>query len=127
MSTRTRLTPSEFAALQRRRQESAEAAARGCAHRALSLDVVEARERAKRMPWPNLCPTCNTGMAGECDCMPTEAGSAVSELLADPPRPKPPAYPWRQLAAGALVLLVALSAVHVIATALKPATQVAAR
>lgn len=115
MSARTRLSPGEFAELQRRRQASAEAATRGRAHRALPLDEVEARQRLQRKPWP-----------AEPEHTPTEAASAVSELLADPPRPAPPAYPWRALGAGLLVLMVTVSAVHVIAGAITR-TQVAAR
>jgi hypothetical protein len=116
MNARTRLSPSEFAELQRRRQASAEAAARGRAHRALPLDVVEARERAKRMPWP-----------AQPEAMPTEAASAVSELLRDPSPPPPPPYPWRDLAVGAVVTLIAVSAAHVISRLFVAAIEVAAR
>lgn len=127
MTARARITPAEFDALQRRRQASAEAAAKGRAHRALPLDVVEARERAKRKPWPNVCPQCNTGTHEACDCMPPEAASACSQFLADPPRRKPPAVPWRDLGAGLLVLLLTISAVHVVVRAFPPSSQVAAR
>ncbi|HEY0955786.1 MAG TPA: hypothetical protein VGE36_13560 [Roseateles sp.] len=77
------------------------------AHRALPLDEVEARARAARTPWPN-------GTPPHSKC-PAEASSAVSEFLADPPRPLPPPYPWRDLGAGLLVLLVFVGAAHVIA------------
>lgn len=97
------------------------------AHRALPLDVVEARQRAARVSWGMTCPTCNTGTPGNCDCMPREAGSAVSELLRDPVPPMPPAYPWREFGAGLLVILVALAGVHVIATIYEAATVVAQR
>lgn len=115
MSAHTRLNSAEFAELQRRRQASAEAAARGRAHRALPLAEVEARQRLQRKPWP-----------AEPERF-QEAASAVSELLADPPRQAPPAYPWRALGAGLLVLMFTLSCVHVIATATKPQQQVAKR
>lgn len=126
MTARTRLNSAEFAELQRRRQASAEAAARGRAHRALPLAEVEARQRVQRKPWPNLCPTCNVGCHGECDCAPAP-GCDAPEFLADPPRPAPPAYPWRALGAGLLVLMLTLACVHVIATATKPQQQVAKR
>lgn len=95
-------------------------------HRALPLTVVEARQRAARVAWPNVCPTCNTGTHGECDC-PTEAASACSQFLADPPRPQPPAVPWRRLCEGLLVLLLTVVGVHLAAVVWPPAQQVAAR
>lgn len=96
------------------------------AHRALPLVEVERRAREARVAWPMTCNACNTGTPGNCDC-PTEAAASVSEFLADPPRQTPPAYPWRALGAGLMVLLVAVSAAHVVATALRPAQQVAQR
>jgi len=51
-------------------------------HRALPLDIVEARQRAARvawtaghvaetgMPYPMVCNACNTGTPGDCDCQP---------------------------------------------------------
>lgn len=127
MSARMAITQQERQALLRRRIASAEAAKQGRAHRALPLDEVEARQRAKCRPWPNVCPRCNAGTATDCDCMPCEAASAVSDLLRDPPRPAPPPYPWRRLGAGALVLLVTLAAVHVATRVFPPAVTVAAR
>lgn len=127
MNARARITPAEFADLQRRRQASAEAAKRGRAHRALPLDEVEARERAKRNPWPNVCPSCNTGTYGECDCMPPEAASACSQFLAEPPKPKPPAYPWRAFGAWFLIVFTILGGAHALGAFQKAPAQVAAR
>ena len=126
MSARSRLNSEEFAELQHRRQASAEAVARGRAHRALPLSVVEAKSQAARKPWPASACTngCHTSV---CDCGPREGASASSEFLADPPRRQPPSVPWRELGAGLLVLLFAISCVHVIATAAKPAAQVGKR
>lgn len=101
----------------------------GCAqaraHRALPLSEVDAQAQARRMPWPGCSQNCNQGRA--CSCTPAEAGSAVSEFLADPPKPRPPAVPWRELGAGLLVLLFTLSCLHVIVSATQPATGVTAR
>lgn len=129
MSARTRLNSKELAELQRRRQASAEAAARGRAHRALPLSVVEAKALADRKPWP--APKNPRPFDGYPDFQPGEAVSGIEEEQAYNLRPQrrkePPSMPWRELFAGLLVLLFTLSCVHVIATATKPATQVAKR
>lgn len=126
MSARTRLTPAEFAALQRRRQASAEAAAKGRAHRALPLDEVERRAQAARKPWPMTCSACNTGTPGECDCMPVR-GFDAPEFLADPPKPRPPAYPWRAFGAWFLIVFALLGGAHAVGVLRVPASQVAQR
>lgn len=131
MSARTRLTPSEFADIQRRRRESAEAAMRGRAHRALPLDEVERRAQAARKAWPM---SCNTGTPGECDCMPMAGASAVSGIEHEAPysqramrKPAPPTYPWRQLFAGFAVTLAVIACVSVIAAFAPPPSVVATR
>lgn len=134
MTARLRLTPGEFADLQRRRRESAEAAARGRAHRALPLDEVERRAQAARKPWPMTCNACNTGTPGECDCMPSAGASAVSGIEHEAAysqrtlrKPAPPPYPWRQLFAGFAVTLAVIACVSVIAAFAPPPSVVAAR
>lgn len=124
--TARRLSEQEIEAILRQRRASAEAAAKGRAHRALPLAEVERRAQAARTAWPmRSCSTsCHTSV---CDCEPREGASASSEFLADPPKPQPPAVPWRQLIAGLMVLLFTALCAHVIATAAKPVQQVAKR
>lgn len=42
-------------------------------HRALPLDIVEARARAARTPWPSCSGGCEQGKL-PCDCRPAEVG-----------------------------------------------------
>lgn len=124
--TARRLSERELDAILRDRRARAEAAMRGRAHRALPLAQVERLAQSERKAWPahSCTSACHTAI---CDCGPIAGASACSEFLADPPRPKPPAYPWRDLGAGLLVLLFAVSCVHVIATATQPVQKVAKR
>jgi len=48
-------------------------------HRALPLDIVEARQRAARVAWPMTCNACNTGTPGDCDCIPHVQDRMVEE------------------------------------------------
>ena len=136
--TARKLTGEEIDAILRDRRARAEAAMRGRAHRALPLDLVEARKQADLVAqadqraaatiqkrFPNCNGSCEAGRS-QCNC-PTAGASACSDLLADPPKRTPPPVPWRELAGGLLVLLFAVSCVHVIATATKPAEKVAKR
>lgn len=116
MSARTRLTPSEFADLQRRRRESAEAAMRGRAHRALPLDEVERRAQAARKPWPAASASSESGI---------EAEEPYSQRALR--KPEPPPYRWRQLFAGFAVTLAVIACVSVIAAFAPPPSVVAAR
>lgn len=118
--TARRLSERELDAIVRQR------AATGRGHRALPLDVVEAKARAARVAWPNVCGSCNAGTHGDCDCMPAP-GSDAPEFLADPPRPAPPAYPWRALGAGLLVVFAALGGAHAFGAFNAAPSQVAAR
>lgn len=102
------------------------------AHRALPLDVVEARQRAARVSWGMTCPACNTGTPGNCDCMPAEAASSESGIEAEAPyvpprRPAPPPYPWRGLGAMFLTMFAVLGAAHALGAFNAPAAQVAAK
>lgn len=127
MSARVEITTPERQALLIRRRASAEAATKGRAHRALPLDEVEARERAKRMPWP--AHSCSTAShTALCDCTPAPSpGFDAPEFLADPPRPQPPAYPWRAFAAWFLIVFICLIGAHALGAFQQPQSQVAAR
>lgn len=115
MSGRTRITPREFEAIQRRRRESAEAAARGRSHRALPLDEVERRARIARKPWPEASASSESGIEGE------------EPYNQRPIPPAPPAYPWRKLLAGFAMALACVGAAGVIVAYAPPAPVVATR
>jgi len=123
--TARRLTQQEIDAILRQRRAEAYARLPQRGHRALPLAVSEQLAQETRTAWPNTCPGCNVGTHGACDC-PTQGASAVSGIESEPgyrplrSRPAPPRMPWRDLAAGLLVLLVTVCCVHVISGAPYP-------
>ena len=103
-----RLSGDEIDAILRQRRAEAKAS---YVHRALPLDVVEAKARAARVAWPQVCNACNVGIHGNCDCLTDgasesgiEAEPAYRPIKRIPPRVR--TYTWPALFAFATFALI---------------------